>query len=179
MSARAARGRRLCVATARFCPPRTLGPGSFATPNSTAGALDPAEGADSAATVEFGVAKLPGPSVLGGQNLAVAKHSRHPRAARALIAFLTGERSQQLLFERGGFAATREIVYRDAAVVKLYRYAPTLLEAIRSAHSRPVTAHYAQFSETFRQVVLEALADGGRLPPDAKPRLQRALQGYR
>ncbi|MEV4136269.1 hypothetical protein AB0J72_29385 [Dactylosporangium sp. NPDC049742] len=109
----------------------------------------------------------------------VAGQSRRPAAARALIEFLTGERSQQLLFERGGFAATREIVYRDAAVVKLYRYAPTLLDAIRSAHSRPVTAHYAQFSETFRQVVRAALADGGRLPADAKPRLQRALQGYK
>ncbi|GIG42824.1 extracellular solute-binding protein [Dactylosporangium siamense] len=140
---------------------------------------DPAGGADGAAAVGFGVAKLPGPSVLGGQNLAVARQSRHPRAARALIEFLTGERSQQLLFERGGFAATREIVYRDATVVKLYRYAPTLLDAIRSAHSRPVTAHYAQFSETFRQVVLEALADGGQLRADAKPRLQRALQGYK
>jgi multiple sugar transport system substrate-binding protein len=142
-------------------------------------ALDPADGADSAPAVEFGVAKLPGPSVLGGQNLAVATQSRRPRAARALIEFLTGERSQQLLFERGGFAATREIVYRDAAVVKRYRYAPTLLDAIRSAHSRPVTAHYAQFSETFRQIVLEALGDGGRLPADARPRLQRALQGYK
>ena len=84
-----------------------------------------------------------------------------------------------MLFERGGFAATREIVYRDATVVKLHRYAPTLLDAIRSAHSRPVTAHYAQFSETFRQVVLEAFADGGQLPADAAPRLRRALQGYK
>ncbi|GAA1528090.1 ABC transporter substrate-binding protein [Dactylosporangium maewongense] len=142
------------------------------------GPVDPA-GADAADAVRFGVANLPGPSALGGQNLAVAGQSKRPAAARALIEFLTGERSQQLLFERGGFAATREIVYRDAAVVKLYRYAPTLLDAIRSAHSRPVTAHYAQFSETFRQVVREALADGGRLPADAKPRLQRALQGYK
>jgi multiple sugar transport system substrate-binding protein len=144
-------------------------------------ALDPAgaAGADAAAAVQFGVANLPGRSVLGGQNLAVAQQSRRPRAARALIEFLTGERSQQLLFERGGFAATREIVYRDATVVKLYRYAPTLLDAIRSARNRPVTPHYAQFSETFRQVVREALDDGGRLPADAAPRLERALQGYK
>lgn len=142
-------------------------------------ALEPRAGSDSAAAVSFGVAKLPGPSALGGQNLAVSKQSRHPRAAQRLIEFLTGERSQQLLFERGGFAATREIVYRDATVVKLYRYAPALLASIGSARSRPVTPHYAQFSETFRAIVRQALADGGRLPPDATSRLERALQGYK
>ncbi|GAA2627427.1 ABC transporter substrate-binding protein [Dactylosporangium fulvum] len=142
-------------------------------------ALEPREGADSAAAVEFRVAKLPGPSALGGQNLAIAADSRHPRAAQHLIEFLTGERSQQILFERGGFAATREIVYRDTTVVQRYRYAPVLLEAIRSARSRPVTPHYAQFTETFRRIVREALADGGRLPADAKPRLEAALQGYK
>jgi multiple sugar transport system substrate-binding protein len=140
--------------------------------------LSPPTTADSAAALDFAVARLPGPSALGGQNLAISTHSRRPRAAQALIEFLTGERSQQILFERGGFAATREIVYRDAAVTDRYRYAPTLLEAIRSAHTRPVTPHYAQFSETFRAIVRQSLADGGRLPPDAKPRLEAALKGY-
>jgi multiple sugar transport system substrate-binding protein len=128
--------------------------------------------------LEFLVAKLPGPSVLGGQNLAIASDTVKPRAAQSLIEFLTSERSQQILFERGGFAATREVVYRDSAVVNLYRYAPTLLEAIRSARPRPVTAHYAQFSEAFRHVVREALRDGGVLPPDAVQRLEDALKGY-
>jgi multiple sugar transport system substrate-binding protein len=142
-------------------------------------ALDPPTGSDTAPAVPFQVAKLPGPSVLGGQNLAIAKDSGHPRAAQKLIEFLTSERSQQILFERGGFAATREIVYRDATVQKLYRYAPTLLDAIRSARSRPITPHYTQFSETFRQIVRQALADGGQLPDDAVPRLEGALQGYK
>jgi multiple sugar transport system substrate-binding protein len=116
--------------------------------------------------------------VLGGQNLAVASGSDQPRAARALIEFLTSERSQQLLFERGGFAATREIVYRDAEVVARYRYAPTLLQAIQGAKPRPVTAHYAEFSAAFRRIVLETLHNGGDLPPDAADRLAAALRGY-
>jgi multiple sugar transport system substrate-binding protein len=140
--------------------------------------LDPPAGGDSAAALDFTVARLPGPSALGGQNLAISAHSRRPRAARQLIEFLTGERSQQILFERGGFAATREVVYRDAAVEQRYRYARTLLEVIRSARARPVTPHYAQFSETFRAVVRQALADGGHLPPDAGARLTAALKGY-
>lgn len=141
--------------------------------------LNPSTGADAAPAVPFQVTQLPGPSVLGGQNLAIAKDSRHPRAARKLIEFLTSERSQQILFEHGGFAATREIVYRDATVVDLYRYAPTLLEAIQLARTRPITPHYSQFSETFRQIVRQALANGGQLPDDAKSRLEGALQGYK
>jgi multiple sugar transport system substrate-binding protein len=142
-------------------------------------ALDPPAGSDAAQAVPFQVAPLPGASVLGGQNLAIAKDSSHPRAAQKLIEFLTSERSQQILFERGGFAATREIVYRDANVVKLYRYAPTLLSAIQSARTRPITPHYTQFSETFRQIVRQALANGGQLPDDAVSRLEGALQGYK
>jgi multiple sugar transport system substrate-binding protein len=142
-------------------------------------ALDPPTGSDAAPAVPFQVTKLPGPSVLGGQNLAIAKDTSHPRAAQKLIEFLTGERSQQILFEHGGFAATREIVYRDATVVKLYRYAPTLLEAIQFARTRPITPHYSQFSETFRQIVRQALANGGQLPDDAKSRLEGALEGYK
>jgi multiple sugar transport system substrate-binding protein len=141
--------------------------------------LNPSTGADAAPAVPFQVTQLPGPSVLGGQNLAIAKDSRHPRAAQKLIEFLTSERSQQILFEHGGFAATREIVYRDATVVNLYRYAPTLLEAIQSARTRPITPHYSQFSQTFRQIVRQALANGGQLPDDAKSRLEGALEGYK
>jgi len=41
---------------------------------------------------------------LVGRTSPVAQRSRHPQPARALVEFLTGERSQQLLFERGWFA---------------------------------------------------------------------------
>ncbi|MFI5910737.1 extracellular solute-binding protein [Dactylosporangium sp. NPDC051541] len=161
------------VAHRTLDPPPALAPPPGATPGPAA------TPADTRPALEFEVTRLPGPSALGGQNLAVSAHSRHPDAARQLIAFLTSERSQQILFERGGFAATREIVYRDAEVIQRYRYAPTLLEAIRNARTRPVTPHYAQFSETFRAIVRQALADGGQLPADAKARLEAALQGYK
>jgi ABC-type glycerol-3-phosphate transport system substrate-binding protein len=128
--------------------------------------------------LQFDVSKLPGPSVLGGQDLAIASGTQRPRTAQALIEFLTSERSQQILFERGGFAATREIVYRDAEVVKHYPYAPVLLDAIRAARPRPVTRHYPRFTEEFREIVLSALHDGGNLPPDAQGRLTDALRGY-
>lgn len=125
----------------------------------------------------FEVAKLPGPSVLGGQNLAVARGSTKPHAAEALIEFMTSPRSQQILFERGGFAATREIVYLDGEVKRRYPYADVLLDAISTARPRPITPHYTRFAEVFRDVVNKALADGGTLPADARERLAAALRG--
>jgi multiple sugar transport system substrate-binding protein len=128
-------------------------------------------------TVAFDVARIPGRSVLGGQNLAIAADSDQPRAAQELIQYLTSARSQQILFERGGFAATREIVYQDPAVRANFPYAATLLDAIKQADLRPVTPYYAMFSETFREGVRFALGNGGELPPNFTTRLANALKG--
>ncbi|MGH4018563.1 MAG: extracellular solute-binding protein [Pseudonocardiaceae bacterium] len=116
--------------------------------------------------LDFRVVPLPGPSVLGGQNLAIAENSDEPQAAQALIEFLTDARSQQLLFERGGFAATREIVYRDAAVIERYPYSGVLLEAVQHARPRPVIPCYAQFTEFFHDTVHTSLRNRAPLPGD-------------
>ncbi|MEV4415243.1 extracellular solute-binding protein [Catellatospora sp. NPDC049609] len=116
-------------------------------------------------------------SVLGGQNLALAAGTDQPEAALRLVEFLTGERSQQLLFERGGFAATRELVYRDAGVRESFPYADDLLVAVQAARLRPVTPRYAQFSEVFRRGVGYALRHGGRLPDGFADALRAALSG--
>jgi multiple sugar transport system substrate-binding protein len=126
--------------------------------------------------VDFDVTTLPGPSVLGGQNLAIAKSSRNPEAAQALIEFLTDARSQQILFERGGLAATRQVVYTDARVRENYPYAKTLLRAIQRAYPRPVTPCYTKFSETFRLAVNEALRSNEPLPDDFIERLESVLR---
>jgi multiple sugar transport system substrate-binding protein len=118
--------------------------------------------------VPFGVTRVPGRSVLGGQNLAIAAHSKHPRAAQELIEFLTS-----------GFAATREIVYHDPEIKKAYPYADTLLDAVKQARLRPDTPYYAEFSRVFRQGVLKALANGGQLPDGFADQLARALKGVR
>lgn len=139
---------------------------------STAGEPTPGP---AAAAVPFAVTALPGPGVLGGQNLAIAKNSARPRAAQALIEFLTGDYSEQILFDRGGFAATRTIVYEDPAVRRNHPYAVTLLHAIQLAKPRPVTPCYAKFSEVFRTAVDKALRDDERLPPDIIDTLNAAL----
>ena len=127
---------------------------------------------------QYAVTTVPGrTSVLGGQNLAISASSEQPKAAQALIEFLTGERSQQILFEHGGLAATREIVYTDRNVLTNYPYAATLLEAIRRARPRPVTPHYTEFSAEFRKVVTEAWSNDGEIAPAQAQRLTNALQG--
>ncbi|SER82029.1 carbohydrate ABC transporter substrate-binding protein, CUT1 family [Lentzea xinjiangensis] len=130
------------------------------------------------AGIDFEVAPLPGPSVLGGQNLAISAKSTKPRAAQALIEFLTGPRSQQLLFERGGLAATRGIVYQDSRVATEHPYARTLLKAIENARLRPVTPYYSRFSDEFRSIVRYALDHDGALPATAEQALTGALQGH-
>ena len=126
---------------------------------------------------DFNVAVLPGPSVLGGQNLAIAKSSDQPRAAQKLIEFLTSERSQQILFERGGLAATRHLVYQDVKVRDQYPYAQTLLNAVQGARLRPLTRNYPVFSAEFRRGVQYALGHSGEWPPGFTQRLSDALQG--
>jgi multiple sugar transport system substrate-binding protein len=131
----------------------------------------------------FAVAPLPGPSVLGGQDLAVSSDTKRPRAAQALIEFLTSESSERKLFGDGGLAATRETAYADSSVRASRPYADTLLAAIRNARPRPLTTHYGLFTSVFQDVVGQALAPGkpaaeqGKLPDDAVSRLTYALNG--
>ncbi|MEH1127605.1 ABC transporter substrate-binding protein [Micromonospora sp. CPCC 206061] len=127
----------------------------------------------------FAVTQLPGPSVLGGQNLAIARDTTKPRAARALIEFLTSDSSQRRLFRDGGLPATRHTTYADASVREARPYADILLAAVEDARPRPRTPHYALFTAVFQEVVREALTPSarGRLPADAVSRLTDALNG--
>jgi multiple sugar transport system substrate-binding protein len=124
------------------------------------------------------VRELPGDSVLGGQDLAIAAGTTKPTAAKALIQFLTGEESERTLFRDGGLPATRTVAYEDRAVRAAQPYAGILLDVIQH-HSRlrPITTHYPLFSTVFQSVINDALNDGGRLPSDAVPRLTAALKG--
>jgi multiple sugar transport system substrate-binding protein len=137
-----------------------------------------AQDLEGAPAVEFGIAPLPGGSgVLGGQNLAVSADSTRPRAAQALIEFLTGERSQQILFERGGLPATREVVYSDQAVRERYPYVEILEEALKSADLRPTQPHYARISEVFRAAAIGYLRQGRPLAEDLQAQLEDAVKG--
>jgi multiple sugar transport system substrate-binding protein len=131
------------------------------------------------ATPKFrvGVALLPGPSALGGADLAIANKSHYPRAAQALIQFLTADSSQRLLMERGGYAATRTSVYDDPAVQQKLPDLSVIKEAIAEARMRPVTPYYDRFSKVFSRAASAAISSGGALDPRLGDDLTKALQG--
>lgn len=125
------------------------------------------------------VGNLPWPSVLGGQNLAVAVGSRYTRSATELVEWLTSDSSQFQLFQKGGYAATRSAVYHDPAIRDdaKYPYVEELLAAIDSALSRPAVRNYPLLSQTFETVMRRVLANGGDLTPADAAQIEAAVDG--
>jgi multiple sugar transport system substrate-binding protein len=149
---------------------------------------------------QFGVAPLPGLKdpgdadrpVLGGQNLAVAAHSRNTHWAQELIKFLTSRDSERCLLERGGFAAARPAVY-DGGTCSLPAPGPgatgpaaesagtslvadrtalaTLRTALAHARARPVTPYYPEVSHQIQRAV------SAMLYAQDTPSLDRAAAG--
>jgi multiple sugar transport system substrate-binding protein len=160
-----------------------------------------------AAPFRVGFMPVPGGGVLGGQSLAVAAASRYPVAARRLVEFLTNERSHQLIFERGGFAASREAPYRDpeapwAREPETAGLAPSLVDyatgkgaegedperkandalrlAMDGASPRPRLQHYVELSEEFRRYVRAVLSPGSSATFDGAEfagRMEAAMDG--
>jgi multiple sugar transport system substrate-binding protein len=144
---------------------------------------------------EVGVVPMPG-GVLGGGSLAVSAYSKYKHVSRDLVRFLTGPASQQLLFERGGFAATRHEPYYDA-MAQIENGIPASgsdcetvggprseAEALHLALTagkpgqRPRERRYTQFSRAFRDVLHPKLSkDGAPELDDLAPLLEKALEG--
>jgi multiple sugar transport system substrate-binding protein len=128
---------------------------------------------------KIGAVPLPGPdgpgaSVLGGSNLAVSAHARHPESAARLIAYLTSERVQRQVLTRGALPPVRADVYEDPRLVRRFPYLPTLRESVRAAAPRPKSPHYDQVSLVVQAVVHDALT-GRETPESAVRRLAREL----
>jgi multiple sugar transport system substrate-binding protein len=128
---------------------------------------------------KIGAVPLPGPegpgtSVLGGSNLAVAAHARHPDSAARLIAYLTSERVQRQVLTKGALPPVRAALYEDPALVRQFPYLPTLRNAVLAAAPRPKSAHYDQVSLVVQAVVHDTLT-GQQTPEAAVRRLAREL----
>ncbi|MEV3988317.1 ABC transporter substrate-binding protein [Streptomyces sp. NPDC049837] len=132
-----------------------------------------ASGEDSRVAGKFGAVPLPGPegpgtSVLGGSNLAVSSHARHPESARDLIAYLTSERVQRRVLTEGALPPVRAALYADPALVRRFPYLPALRASVLSAAPRPKSPHYEQVSLAVQAVVHDAMAQ--RQTPEAAVR---------
>ncbi|MEU8305416.1 extracellular solute-binding protein [Actinomadura sp. NPDC048955] len=137
--------------------------------------------------LRFEVSALPGRTVLGGQNLAVAKRSPHAADAERLVKFLTEVKNQKELFACGGLAPARysalglrpgQKVPENWPIAKcseldrsmtgldethvldheqLQELGRAIVTALPGASPRPVTAHYSTFSRTFRGCVVKMI----------------------
>ncbi|MFB7932400.1 ABC transporter substrate-binding protein [Streptomyces sp. NPDC056039] len=116
----------------------------------------------------------PGTSVLGGSNLAVSSHARHPDSAARLIAYLTSEGVQRQVLTRGALPPVRADLYKDPQLIRRFPYLPTLRESVLAAEPRPKSPRYDQVSLVVQAVVHDAMA-GHETPTAAVRRLAREL----
>ncbi|MEN8652225.1 ABC transporter substrate-binding protein [Streptomyces sp. 21So2-11] len=128
---------------------------------------------------KFGAVPLPGPSgpgtsVLGGSNLAVSRHSRHPESAADLITYLTSERVQRQVLTQGSLPPVRAALYEDPALIRAYPYLPTLRQSVLAAEPRPKSPRYEQVSLVV-QAVVQAVLALRQTPQEAVARLSREL----
>ena len=109
---------------------------------------------------KVGVAALPGPSSLGGANLAISAYSRHQQAALAFIRYLTDPANERAMFVHGGFPPALESLYDDPALRASYPYLAVLKQSIQHALPRPAITDYAQASLAISGAAYQALRQG-------------------
>lgn len=141
---------------------------------------DLASAPDSQVAGRFAAVPLPGPGgpgagVLGGSNLAVNAHSRHPRTAADLMAYMTGESVQRQVLTEGSLPPVWADLYRDPGLVRRYPYLPVLEQSLKAARPRPKSARYEQVSLAVAAVSRDALALH-TTPDEAVARLDRELR---
>ncbi|MFK0254948.1 ABC transporter substrate-binding protein [Streptomyces sp. NPDC090445] len=127
----------------------------------------------------FGAVPLPGPdgpgtSVLGGSNLAVSSHARHPATAADLISYLTSEPVQRKVLTKGSLPPVRAALYEDPELIRAYPYLPTLRQSVLAAVPRPKSPRYDQVSIAVQAVAQDLMALR-QTPEQSVARLAREL----
>lgn len=123
------------------------------------------------------VAGQPSRVTVGGLNLAVSAHSRHPQLAFQAAACLASRAQQRLAAERGGLPPTIEALYDDPALREAMPFGPVLRETLRDAVQRPQTPLYNDISLAISRT-LHPLRDlrPERDLPALRKRIARALR---
>jgi multiple sugar transport system substrate-binding protein len=90
---------------------------------------------------------------VGGINLGVGAHSRHPALARAAANCLAATENQRLAAVRGGLPPTTGALYDDPGVRHAFPFADVLRETLRDAVQRPQTPLYSDLSIAITRVL--------------------------
>jgi multiple sugar transport system substrate-binding protein len=122
------------------------------------------------------IAGRPSRVTLGGINLGIGAHSRHPELAFEAAACIAAEPNQRLAATRGGLPPTIAALYDDAQVRQTFPFADLLRETLRDAVPRPQTPLYADVSLAISHTLhpmrdIDPIGDSVRL----RAAVQRAL----
>jgi len=137
---------------------------------------------------KVGVAPIPpgpsglGGSTLGGWQLGIARQSRHPREAWALIEFLTRTDSQAQLARTVGYRPSRRALYQDPSLIHDMPILPHLVPVIEQALPRPVTPLYPVLSQILQpeiSAIITGVKGADEALEDARREMQIALDEMR
>jgi trehalose/maltose transport system substrate-binding protein len=143
------------------------------------------QSADSPVKDKVGVAVLPAgtgegarhAATLGGQELAVSKHSKNAALAADLVMYMAGPEVQKERAIKGSYNPTIQDLYKDADIRKANPFMGSLLRTFTSAVARPTSvtgSRYNQVSSEVQNAVHEVLAKTAK-PEEAVARLNTRL----
>ncbi|MFQ5788946.1 MAG: ABC transporter substrate-binding protein [Acidobacteriota bacterium] len=113
---------------------------------------------------KVGVAPIPsgagqaGGATLGGWQLGIARQSRQPEKAWALIEFLTRPENQAYLTRTVGYRPSRRSLYLDPSLIEEIPILPRLLPVLERALPRPVTPLYLALSQILQSEISAIVA---------------------
>lgn len=137
--------------------------------------------ADSLVKGKVGIAPLPhfpgqrSAAALGGWELGVNRHSRHPSEAAEFVRFMTSADAQKALARDYGLHPARRSLYDDPGLLAAQPHLAELRRVFEQARPRPITPLYARVSQVL-QSELSAVAAGLRSPSDALAAAQRQIE---
>ena len=89
---------------------------------------------------------IPSRVTIGGINLGVSAHSRHPQLSIQAAACIASEANQRIAAERGGLPPTIASLYDDPKVRKTFPFSDVLRSTLHDAVQRPQTPLYNDIS---------------------------------
>lgn len=135
------------------------------------------QGADSPVKGKVGVAALPkgdggqSAATLGGWQLAVSRHSTHPKESADFVMYLTSAAVQKDRAIRGSYNPTIPALYKDADVLKANPFFGDLYDTFVNAVPRPATVtgvKYNEVSAAFWNTAHDVLSGSTKAEPALK-----------
>jgi len=111
-------------------------------------------------------------ATLGGWQLGVNRHSRHPQAAERLAQYLTSPAAQKALALAYGYNPPRRALYEDPELLAAQPFMAQLRTVYEHARPRPVTPGYVRLSQVL-QAEFSAVLAGIKSPAQALSDAQR------